>query len=83
MKFRSSDGATIGIEAAGGNVVVTFEYAGSSGELRLVLSHARTLAAGMETILQKYGTFLAMDPGLKKREADIRGFVKHFKKIAG
>jgi len=82
-KWKSSDGAVIGIDAVGGKVVVDFEYAGSKGELSLMLSHARTLATGMEAILAKYGSFLAMDPGLKKRENDIRSFVREFKRVAG
>lgn len=82
-QWTTSDGANISIEAVGGKVVIGFDYTGSKGELSLLLGHARILAKGADTILTKYGTFLAMDPGLKKRENDIKSFVREFKRVAG
>jgi hypothetical protein len=83
MNVRTSDGATISIEAVGGKVEIEYEYAGSKGSLSLVLSHARSLASGIDAVMTKYGQFLMMDKSVAKRVPDIQAFAKAFKQVAG
>ena len=83
MNVKTIDGANISFEAMGNKLEIEFDYAGSKGSFNLLMAHAKVLAKGADTVLVKYGSFLAMDPGLKKREPDIRAVVAALKKTAG
>jgi hypothetical protein len=83
MNVRTMDGANISMDVVGNKLEIEFDYAGSKGSFNLLLGHAKILAKGADTLLTKFGSFLAMDPGLKKREPDIRAVVAGLKKTAG